>query len=74
MFKLIKKMMQGKKTLNNRGGRFLTVYLGNGKYKNGKVLKAGYLRTKVQLAQGGIVLVSNRNIDLVAADHDLIRV
>jgi hypothetical protein len=74
MFAAIKKMVQGKKTLDKRGGRFLTVYLGNGNYKNGKVLKAGYLRTKVQLAQGGITLVSNRNIDLVATDHELIRV
>ena len=74
MLQFIKKMVQGKKTLNNRGGRFLTVYLGNGKYKNGKVLKAGYIKTKVQLASGGVVLVSNRNIDLVATDHQLIRV
>ena len=74
MFAAIKKMVQGKKTLDKRGGRFLTVYLGNGNYKNGKVLKAGYLRTKVHLAQGGITLVSNRNIDLVATDHELIRV
>lgn len=74
MFQFIRKAVQGKKTLQNRGGRFLTVYLGNGKYKNGKVLRAGYLRTKVQLASGGVELVSNRNIDLVATDHDLIRV
>lgn len=74
MLQFFKKMVQGKKTLNNRGGRFLTVYLGNGKYKNGKVLKAGYIKTKVQLAAGGVVLVSNRNIDLVATDHQLIRV
>lgn len=74
MLQFFKKMVQGKKTLNNRGGRFLTVYLGNGKYKNGKVLKAGYIKTKVQLASGGVVLVSNRNIDLVATDHQLIRV
>lgn len=74
MLQFLKKMVQGKKTLNNRGGRFLTVYLGNGKYKNGKVLKAGYIKTKVQLASGGVVLVSNRNIDLVATDHQLIRV
>ena len=44
------------------------------KYKNGKVLKAGYIKTKVQLAGGGVVLVSNRNIDLVVADHDVVRV
>jgi hypothetical protein len=74
MFLFIKKILSSKKTLQNRGGRFLTVYLGNGKYKNGKVLKAGILRTKVQLSQGGIVFVSNRNIDLVATDHNLIRV
>lgn len=74
MFLFIKKILSSKKTLENRGGRFLTVYLGNGKYKNGKVLKAGILRTKVQLSQGGIVFVSNRNIDLVATDHNLIRV
>ena len=74
MFGLFKKMVQGKKVLGNRGGRFLTVYLGNGKYKNGKVLKVGYIKTKVQLAGGGVVLVSNRNIDLVVADHDVVRV
>ena len=74
MFLFIKKILSSKKTLQNRGGRFLTVYLGNGKYKNGKVLKAGILRTKIQLSQGGIVFVSNRNIDLVATDHNLIRV
>lgn len=74
MFGLFKKMVQGKKVLGNRGGRFLTVYLGNGKYKNGKVLKAGYIHSKIQLSRGVVIKVANRNIDLVAADHDLLRV
>jgi len=74
MFQLIRKAVSSKKTLQNRGGRFLTVYTGDGKYKNGKVLRAGYLRTKVQLASGGNRFVWNSDIDLVATDHDLIRV
>lgn len=74
MFKLIaaiKKAISSKQTLDNREGRFLTVYLGNGQRRNGKVLKAGYYKTTVQLAAGGSVKVKNRDIVLVSADHKL---
>ena len=69
MFKAIKAALENKAALSNRQGRFLTVYLDNWTHKNGKVLKAGYLRSTVQLAYGPIIKVKNRNIILLAADR-----
>jgi len=69
MFKAIKAALENKAALSNRQGRFLTVYLDNWTHKNGKVLKAGYLRSTVQLAYGPIIKVKNRDIVLLAADR-----
>ena len=69
MIKLIKAALENKAALSNRQGRFLTVYLDNWTRKNGKVLKAGYLNSTVQLAYGPVIKVKNRDIVLLAADR-----
>jgi hypothetical protein len=69
MIKLIKAALENKAALSNRQGRFLTVYLDNWTRKNGKVLKAGYLTSTVQLAYGPTIKVRNRDIVLLAADR-----
>ena len=69
MIKLIKAALENKAALSNRQGRFLTVDLDNWTRKNGKVLKAGYLNSTVQLAYGPVIKVKNRDIVLLAADR-----
>ena len=76
MIKLIaavKKAISSRKTLDNRQGRFLTIYLDNGQRKNGKVLKPGYISSKVQLAYGPVIKVRNNRINLVATDHAIVK-
>lgn len=73
LFKAIKKAISSKKTLDNREGRFLTVYLDNGQRKNGKILRSGYLSSTVQLAYGPVIKIKNRQINLVATDHSLVK-
>lgn len=71
----IKNAIASKKTLDNREGRFLTVYLDNGKRYNGKVITPGYLRTMVQLAGNGQrIKVKNNAIRLVSTDHQAIKI
>jgi hypothetical protein len=70
----IKAALQSKKTLDNREGRFLTIYLDNGKRYNGKVLAPGYLKSEVQLAiNGQRIKVRNNQIKLVSTDHAVIK-
>jgi hypothetical protein len=76
MFNLIaavKKAISSRKTLDNRQGRFLTIYLDNGQRKNGKVLQPGYISSKVQLAYGPVIKVRNNRINLVATDHAIVK-
>ena len=71
----IKQAIVSKKTLDKREGRFLTVYLDNGKRYNGKVIRPGYLKTTVQLAGNGQhIKVSNKAIRLVSTDHAWIKI
>lgn len=73
IIKLIKALRNNKKALSNRDGRFLTVYLNNGKRTNGKVIKAGYLESKVQVAStGSVIKVKNSDIRFTIADHTMI--
>lgn len=73
MLKAIKKALQSKKILDNREGRFLTVYLQDGKVRNGKVLRSGYLRSTVQIAStGAVIKVKNASIRLVSTDHTIV--
>ena len=69
MIKAIKAALANKAALSNRQGRFLTVYLDNWTHKNGKILKAVYLRSTVQLAYGPVIKIKNRDIIMLAADH-----
>lgn len=70
----IRKATASKSLLATREGRFLTVYLGDGKRKNGKIIKPGYLRSTVQLAANGqLIKVRNQDIQLVSTDHSLVR-
>lgn len=69
IIKAFKAALESKAALDNRQGRFLTVYLDNWTHKNGKILKAGYLTSTVQLAHGPVIKVKNRQILLLAADH-----
>lgn len=69
IIKAIKAAIETKQAIDNRQGRFLTVYLDNWTHKNGKVLKAGYLTSTVQLSRGATIKVKNRQIILLAADH-----
>jgi hypothetical protein len=73
IFNAIKKAISSRKTLDNRQGRFLTIYLDNGQRKNGKVLQPGYLSSKVQLAYGPVIKVRNNRINLVATDHAIVK-
>ena len=73
LFNAIKKAISSRKTLDNRQGRFLTIYLDNGQRKNGKVLKPGYISSKVQLAYGPVIKVRNNRISLVATDHAIVK-
>jgi hypothetical protein len=73
IFNAIKKAISSRKTLDNRQGRFLTIYLDNGQRKNGKVLKPGYISSKVQLAYGPVIKVRNNRINLVATDHAIVK-
>lgn len=73
IFNAIKKAISSRKTLDNRQGRFLTIYLDNGQRKNGKVLKPGYISSKVQLAYGPVIKVRNNRISLVATDHAIVK-
>jgi hypothetical protein len=73
IFNAIKKAISSRKTLDNRQGRFLTIYLDNGQRKNGKVLQPGYISSKVQLAYGPVIKVRNNRISLVATDHAIVK-
>jgi hypothetical protein len=69
LIKAVKQTLETKQAIDNRQGRFLTVYLENWSRKNGKVLKAGYFTSTVQLAHGPTIKIRNRDIILLAADH-----
>lgn len=70
LIKAIKAIRNNKKALSNREGRFLTVYLHNGKRTNGKVLKPGYLSSTVQVAStGAVIKLKNTDIRFTIADH-----
>jgi len=69
IIKTIKAAVETKQSIDNRQGRFLTIYLDNWTHKNGKILKAGYLTSTVQLSRGAVIKVKNRQIILLAADH-----
>ena len=67
--KAVKAIRETKQAIDNRQGRFLTIYLDNWTRKNGKVLQAGYFSSTVQLAYGPVIKIRNRDIILLAADH-----
>jgi len=69
LIKAVKQTLETKQAIDNRQGRFLTVYLDNWTRKNGKVLKAGFFTSTVQLAYGPTIKIRNRDIILLAADH-----
>lgn len=74
MIKYIKTIAANKKALANREGRFLTIYQQGSKRTNGKVLKAGLLRSTVQVAStGAVIKVKNSAIRFTIADHALFR-
>jgi len=73
IIKAIKAVISSKTALDNRQGRFLTVYLDNGQRKNGKILVPGYFTSTVQLAYGPVIKLKNSSIRLVSTDHAIIK-
>ena len=69
--KAVKAIRETKQAIDNRQGRFLTIYLDNWTAGplNGKVLQAGYFKSTMQLAHGPVIKVRNREIILLAADR-----
>jgi len=73
ILKALKAVVNSKAALDNRQGRFLTVYLDNGQRKNGKILVPGYFTSTVQLAYGPVIKLKNSSIRLVSTDHAIIK-
>lgn len=73
MIKLFSVSVKFNRILGNRGGRFLSIYDGQGKRINGKVLTNRFFWVKFKHARTGKVeWVKNYNVAVVVADHQVL--
>jgi uncharacterized protein (DUF1330 family) len=73
MIKLLKVSIKFNRILGKRGGRFLSIYDGQGKRINGKVLTNAFFVVRFQHAKTGKVQwVKNWNMQVVVADHQVL--